>query len=343
MTRVLFTHRYSMAQVRDFCRAGEYPRQHLWGADALERGGFDVRYGAFGRRRASLQHLSWRLGDRLGDVEQELALAARAGRDAVIYAGEATLVRGLAALRRIGWPVPLVAVVHSATPGVAGLDVAICLSSRIRRDLVERFGRDPALTPVLGWGPDLDFLRYRPTGDGPVVSAGRTDRDVETLLRALADVGVPARVYVGDRRPPAAPPGVEVIAGPQRHLPEALEDVRRASIVAIPLRRTDRLLGLSEINDALALGKPIVMTRTDAIDFDPERVGCGITVAPGDVGGWREALARLSADSRLRAETGLRGRRYAERGYNARAFGDGIVTAVRTALERAGRRVMAYG
>ena len=320
MTRVLLTHRYSMAVVRDLCTAGEMPAQHLWGAPALERAGFEVQLGLFGRDRLALKRLSWRLGNRLGDIEQQAALARRAGRDSVIYSGEASVLRGLVQLRRAGWRVPLVGVVHEPAAWMAGLDVAVCLSSRTRAQLIERHGRDPERTPVAPWGPDLQFPGYTPDGEELVVSTGKTERDVDTLRNALAELGLPARVY-GERQ--ALLPFTDVLA-----------DLRRASVVAIPLGRTDRVLALSEINDALALAKPIVMTRIDAIDFDPVQIGCGLTVAPHDVAGWREALSQLAHDPVRRRELGERGRRFAERGYNAEAFGAVIVDAVQTAAGR---------
>jgi hypothetical protein len=312
VTRVLFTHRYSMAVIRHLCETGGYPRQHLWGADALERAGYGVVYGTFGRGRRVLSGLSYRLGDRLGDLEQQAAMLRRARESDLIYAGEASMLAGLVRLRRRGRGVPLVAVAHRADAAAAGLDVAICLSTRIRDELVGRHGRDLETTPVAAWGPDLAFPGYAAGTDELVVSAGKTDRDTATLRRALDGLGLAARVHDGPARPYA----------------EVLADLRRASIVAIPLARTDRLLGLSEVNDALALGKPIVMTRTPAIDFDPEEVGCGLGVDPFDAGGWRAALEKLSADAALRAEMGRRGRAFAERGHDAAAFGEAVVAAV---------------
>src|SRR5215210_3669314 len=165
MTRVLFTHSYSMTQVRALCELGEYPRHHLWGADALERAGFDVRYGFFGRYRRTLRRLSESLGGRLGDIEQEAAMWRAARGHTVVYAAEANVVRGLTALRRAGWRVPVVAIVHGGGRWAAGLDVAVCLTSRMREHLVRDLGRDPALTPLVPWGPDLTFGLYRSTGD----------------------------------------------------------------------------------------------------------------------------------------------------------------------------------
>ena len=72
------------------------------------------------------------------------------------------------------------------------------------------------------------------------------------------------------------------------------------------------MLALSEVNDALALAKPIVMTRIGAIDFDPEVVGGGFTVAPGEWPARREAMTLLDGDPPLRARLGRRGRESAE-------------------------------
>jgi glycosyltransferase involved in cell wall biosynthesis len=334
MTRVLFTHRYSMAEIRRACAAGDYPRQHLWGADALERAGFDVEYGFFGGRRRALAALSWRLGDRLGDIEEEAAMWRRAGRDTVVYAAEATLARGLAGLRAAGSRVPVVGVVHSRPAAwMRRLDVAVCLSSRVRAELVDVHGRDPETTPLADWGPDLAFARYTPTGEELVVSAGQTERDPATLLAALDGVGLHARVYAAAGEPVPEPDGVEVVrtdSAAPLHYGTVLEDLRRASIVAIPLRPSDRLAGLSEVADALALAKPIVMTRSPAVDFDPDAVGCGISVAPGDVAGWRAALQRLAGDPELRARMGRRGREHAAAGHDAAAFGEAIAAAIRS-------------
>ena len=330
VTRVEFTHRYPMSMVRDLCAVGTFPRHHLWGADALEAAGFAVEYGLFGRDRRALRALSFRLGDRFGDLEQQVAMARRADADTVLYAGEATVLRGLLAART---RLPTVAVVHRAAPWVARLDVAVCLSSRVRDALVARHGRDPARTPLAAWGPDLAFAGYAATGDDLVVSAGKTERDTRTLLAALAGTRIPARVYGGGSSTDTAE--VVPVAGqaPLDYAP-VLADLRRASVVAIPLHPSDRLLGLTEINDALALGKPIVMTRTAAIDFDPEAVGCGLTVAAGDVAGWRAALTRLAGDAELRAAMGARGRAFAEAGYNSAAFGAVVVDAIAAAADQ---------
>jgi glycosyltransferase involved in cell wall biosynthesis len=341
--RVLVTHQYSMTQVRDSVAAGLHPAQHLWGTDALADAGFDVVYGPFGRDRRVLRSLTWRSGGRLGDLEQQAVIWRRCTAGSVVLAGEARMVRGLAALRRLGLGAPVVGIVHNAEPWMRALDVAVCISPPVRDALVGEHGRTPATTPLAPWGPDLGYERYRPAGEELVVCAGQTERDPVTLLRALEGTGLAAKVYADGRLDLPAVAGVEIVrtwrhGGGAVPYPEVLEDLRRASVVAIPLERTERLIGLTEVGDALALGKPIVMTRSPAMAVDPAAVGCGFTVEPGDVEGWRAALLRLGHDPALRAEMGARGRAFAEREHNADAFRAAIRDAVTTAAALGSRR-----
>jgi glycosyltransferase involved in cell wall biosynthesis len=99
--------------------------------------------------------------------------------------------------------------------------------------------------------------------------------------------------------------------------------------VAIPYRATDVMLGLTELNDALALAKPVVMTRSPHIDVDIEAVGCGIWVDPGDLGGWRRALTRLREHPDEAQAMGAAGRRFAQESWNAQTFERDVRAAVR--------------
>jgi glycosyltransferase involved in cell wall biosynthesis len=331
--RVDFVNNYSMTRARELWASGVYPAQHLWGVDALEAGGVDVRYVSFASHRRLLA-ASRRSRYLLGDLSQQRELWSTRREGAICYAADQTSLKGLALLRRARlWDSPLVSVVHhpirrggSAGLALRGVDRVICLSSRVRDELAERFGRSPASTPVLPWGPDLTYAGYESTGDDLVVSCGKTNRDVDTLLTALRATGLRAAVYSLEGHTADADSPVQIVSNPtQFEFAEVIAHLQRASVVAIPLRDTERLAGLTELNDALALGKPVVMTRTRYIDVDLEALGCGIWVDRGDVAGWTRALRDLGADADRRREMGARGRRYAETSWNAKLFGAGLL------------------
>jgi hypothetical protein len=331
--RVDFANNYPMNRARELWREGVYPGQHLWGVDALEAEGVDVHYLPFAAH-PGLVSASRRSNFLLGDLSQQRDLwrARRAG--GVCYAADQTTLKGLALLRRLrGWRRPITAVIHhpigsggSAALALRGVDRAICLSSKVRDELMARFGRSETDTPVLPWGPDLRYAGYVSTGDDLVVSCGKTNRDTTTLLTALERTGSAAAVY--SLAPTRDTPGtnVEIVSNPtQFEFAAVLGHLQRASVVAIPLQHTNRLSGLTELNDALALAKPIVMTRTPYIDVDIERIGCGVWVDQGDVQGWERALGELGADPDRRREMGAVGRRFAETSWNSQLFGEGLL------------------
>jgi glycosyltransferase involved in cell wall biosynthesis len=194
-------------------------------------------------------------------------------------------------------------------------------------------------TRLVAWGPELSSPLYaRETSeDLGVVSAGKSGRDLKTLAVALRVTAQLAVIYDTERQLAEAPEHVRIVRGggegadpdaPATYLPaRVLADMARASVVAIPARVTTGLIGLTEVNDALALAKPIVMTRVPSFPFDIEEVGCGLLVAPGDVEGWVRALRQLS-DPGLRREMGQQGRRFAEREWNYTRFCDVVVETV---------------
>jgi glycosyltransferase involved in cell wall biosynthesis len=107
--------------------------------------------------------------------------------------------------------------------------------------------------------------------------------------------------------------------------------VRDAGIVAIPISNPNRLSGLTELNDALAFGKPVVITRSPYLPIDVEKIGCGRSVEPGDVVGWVEALRSLR-DPQTRADMGAAGKRFAEDRWNYDSFCDAIDATISEAL-----------
>ena len=342
----MVSNNYSLTLASRRASSQQYPRQHLYGVDYLEAAGHDVRC-VDPSEHQWLTRAGRRGRGRWGDLGQEVAIWRAMSDASVCYAAEPWHVGGASRLRGRGrWPAPMIAVLHqpprgsSAVELVRGFDVTLCLSRKTAEQAVAA-GRDPGRTMTLPWGPDVSMAGYESTGSEFVLSSGKTNRDLRTLLSASSGLDVPVRVY--SLEPLDGVPGnVEVVttdrhedlgggSSPQFAFETVLRDTCRAAVVAIPLADPDRLSGLTEINDALALGKPILMTRTPYIDVDIEEIGCGRWIAPGDVAGWRSALCELWEDASLRASMGAAGRRFAEQSWNCDLFGAGVVAAVEAA------------
>ena len=97
--------------------------------------------------------------------------------------------------------------------------------------------------------------------------------------------------------PAALPPNVQVF----REIPleKTYELLGRAAVAAAPLQATERSTGQVFIFEAMALGKPVVATRSvGTVDYvrDGEN---GLLVGPGDAAGLADAVNRLLGDPAL--------------------------------------------
>ncbi len=315
--RVFFANNYPVRVALQAWREGTYPAQHLWGATALEAAGYEVVYSNFGGGQSALERASRRLRGRVGNLAQE-AEALRSHADVYLVADPRSL--HLLAQRR--YVAPIVAAVHPTVPSehlstykaVGRYREVLCHSRHVYEQVLRIPGRSAHNTSLVPWGPDLLFPGYATHEDGGfVVAVGKTGRDYPVLREAIQKERISLRVH----------------DGPQRPYIELLPDLQRSAVIAIPLQNPSAMNGLTELNDALALRKPVVMTRSPtALDVDIEAIGCGIWVEVGDVDGWRRALSELMSDAALRDRMGAAGREFAEQGWNQQSYGAGVVEAV---------------
>jgi glycosyltransferase involved in cell wall biosynthesis len=338
--RICCLNNYPLARMRALAQAHHSPGQHLWGIDALDQHATEVALAPFHEpdERSLLAALSRRSHYRFGQLDQQAYAIGRGPFDA-IYSADAVSLRGIAMSKRItGRGARLVSVVHHPvrrttlyTLALKAHDGLLCLSERLRNETIEQHGLDPDRVHAASWGPDLDFPGYVSTGehDG-VVAAGKSNRDLPILVRALAETGSTGVVYDLGETVADAPAGVRLVrsggdgtdaTSPRQYVyAPVLDRLRAAAVVAIPIADPNRLTGLTELNDALALGKPVVITRSPYTPIDVGEIGCGIVVEPHDGVGWQHALATLAQDDDLRRTMGRRGRLFAERAWSYSRF-----------------------
>ena len=321
--RVYFANRDPVKEALQAWRQGTYPGQHLWGTMALEAAGYEVVYSNFGGKQSALERFSRRMRGRVGNLAQE-AEALRSHANVLYAADPGSLI--LLPQRR--YVAPIVAIVHPTAPppkrflaykAIGRYKEVLCHSQHIYEEVLRIPGRSASNTSVLPWGPDLRFPGYAKSEDGGfVVAVGKTGRDYSVLRLATQREKIPLRVH----------------EGPQRPFVEVLPDLQHASVLAIPLQNPLAMNGLTELNDALALSKPVVMTRSPtALDVDIEAIGCGIWVDVGDVDGWQRALSELMSDGELRDRMGRAGRRFAEQGWNQQCYGARVVEIINRAAQ----------
>jgi glycosyltransferase involved in cell wall biosynthesis len=341
---------YPLKKMWDLSRTGSVPRQHVWGVDALAAEGHIVDFAPFhepGDRNLLDRFSSYSRG-LLGHVDQEVYAMRRMARTDVLYCADQTGLAGLALARGVLPRARFISVVHHPIHNVvrrtaaASHDVLVCLSAVLCMELTRELPRRRARIVHLPWGPDLTCPLYRSRGErNGVVSAGKSNRDLVTLAKALDRTGAGGIIYDLAQQISTPPntavrlvhsgyaDGTDPDAPGQYVAERVLTDIAAASIVAVPVRDPRRLTGLTEVVDALALAKPIVATESPYFPFDIEAVGCGIWVAPGDVDGWTRAIGELLADTDARIEMGTAGRRFAERHWNYDTFSEGLLDLMR--------------
>lgn len=168
---------------------------------------------------------------------------------------------------------------------------------------------------------DEEFFTPAPreTAARSVVSAGETQRDFATLLRAVEGTGV-RTIVAADRvgelggirtrlvdAHEALGERADVSIGPLD--PRALREAyASAAAIVVPLVESDNNAGISVILEAMAMGRPVIATRTvGQVDVIEDGVN-GLYVRPGDAADLREKILHLRDHPDVGDEIGRRGR-----------------------------------
>jgi glycosyltransferase involved in cell wall biosynthesis len=79
---------------------------------------------------------------------------------------------------------------------------------------------------------------------------------------------------------------------------------------------------MTNLIEALAMGRPVIVTRTGAIpaELDVEQAGCGVHIPASDPNALVRAIEQVASDPRGAAEMGANGRKLCDRRYNMGRF-----------------------
>ncbi|RYD21513.1 MAG: glycosyltransferase [Spirochaetia bacterium] len=234
----------------------------------------------------------------------------------------------LAALLKLRrWKGRMVCVVHNVTArkarlfrllGHKGFASFIVVSEDQRRRLIDGCHIPEAKIILVSNWVDTKFFQpehgAQQSAVAKVMACGSESRDYATLVRAAANVDAEFDVYANgfngsEKVDSRNRPNVRVVP---RVSYEALRTAYRScDAVAVPLKAVNYAAGVSGIIEAMACGKPVVVTRTDGIaDYLPE-VSPEWIVRPGDPADLGRALTDLLAlSAEARAAIGRRNREW---------------------------------
>ena len=225
------------------------------------------------------------------------------------------------------------------------LQAIVTWTSTQRRYAIERLGIAPEKIYLIKHFVDQLFWSPRERTIDTICSVGAEMRDYPTLLEALR--GTDLRCHVAadhvridrmgfarriraDRFARLA--GGNVSIGRKTTL-ELRELYARSRFVVVPLQESDTDNGITVILEAMAMGKPVICSRTEGqVDVIQEGV-TGLFVPVGDPDALRAAMLELWSDPARAAAMGRAGRAYIERHHSLEKFCRDARGAIDASLE----------
>lgn len=194
----------------------------------------------------------------------------------------------------------------------------LCLSESLRRMMVDVHGFPENRCYNAGYGVDTEFfgaetVEADKTGEAArIVAAGSANRDYSTLIAAATGLGVSVQIAADSLWRPKDP-GLEQAAVPDGVTVRSAGSYSglrllyaHSSVVVVPLYQAHYASGYAVIAEAMAMGKVVVTTRTEAASDLVVDNETGFYVEPGDIDGLRDKLRLLLGQPGLAREMGAR-------------------------------------
>jgi glycosyltransferase involved in cell wall biosynthesis len=227
------------------------------------------------------------------------------------------------------------------------LHAVITWNSVQRRYLIEQLGFPSERVYLVRFCVDQLFYSPRAVEEDTICSAGAEMRDYPTLIEATRGtelrchiatdhIRIPHRIrLVTDRRVPAntlsVPVDAKVTIGQMNSLLELRDLYARSRFVVMPLVPSKSEHGTMVILAAMAMGKPVICSRTRGqVDIIQDGV-TGIYVPVGDPVALREAM--LWNEPKRAHAMGARARAYVEQHHTLEQFALNVRAAAEASLE----------
>lgn len=349
--RILMVNDYSLEKSFDNWKKGLTPSQQLWGKVELDRiNQFEV---------ILLPHEKYPILNKIGNffkiqhLDQQIRVLFILKEIDIIYAPfAAATTKLLLILKLFGFiKVPIVAVIHYPLLGsnsqnklvkyfgrnlVGGFNRMVFISHKIKEENIKTFSlkSDEKENRFfhMDWGAETSFykesIEVPSSGDEKyAISVGQTDRDFDTLIEAFKSIDFNLRIYskLGFvSKVKNIPPNVQIFTSGVTYK-ELLDIYKNSRMILICFKMTQQsTLGLTSLLDALAMGKPVVITENEYLDLNVEDAKIGFTVAEEDVDGWIFKIKLLLSNNQMCLEFSENALKIQKEKYNMDDFGVNI-------------------
>jgi len=211
-------------------------------------------------------------------------------------------------------------------------DLVLVQTQAQARYLTERYR---LRRPPFFAGPRIDEAFFRPIGEGPgdyVFAIGNdAARDFPLLLRAASTLDLPLKILTRMPLPIEGTERCRIEVIDRRVSFREMRDLYAgARLVALPLRERISPGGMTSLLEAMAMGKPSVITASSGVVeiVDPDNTG--MVVPTGDMAGFRDALAALWSDPARCLAMGKAARDRLDRLYSTRLRAARVAAALRS-------------
>lgn len=212
-------------------------------------------------------------------------------------------------------------------------DLATCHSRLEQQNYSRRFANCRTQFAFIPYGMHVagrEWAGSTPVEPLYVLSAGRSGRDYRSLVEAVRGQDIRLRIVCDSAQALAGldvPDNVTLLRG--CYDGDYIREVAGASLVAIPLAVDDISAGQMVMLQAMAFGKPVVVSRTPTICDYVQNGDSAVLVEPGSAEELRATLLRLLADPTGTAALGERGLQTFENRFSMRGFVGNTVAMLR--------------
>jgi glycosyltransferase involved in cell wall biosynthesis len=228
------------------------------------------------------------------------------------------------------------------------LHAVITWSSVQRRALIEKIEFPPERVYLIRHYVDQVFYTPRSIEEDMICAVGSEMRDYATLKEAVRGTGlrchiaadhvrIPGRSrLLSDRRVPIGDIGVRAdttITEGRMSLTDLRTVYARSRFVVVPLLHSDTDNGVTVILEAMAMGKPVICSRTHGqVDVIQEGV-TGLFVPIGDAAALRTAILSLWNEPLRAHQMGRNARAYIEKHHTLEKFTSTTRSAAEASLD----------
>ena len=331
---------------------GLYPKHHLWGVDTISN--VDTwQTEKINTQNINLPTILEQLLNRTffrgsPGVKAELAAWRKGASCDLIYSvcGPLALARYYKKARLVSWVfrkpdnLPTSNYSNYGRKNLNSHGGFLCLTPNAKRAFSEHGN-----SMFLPWCVDLDLFDGKPPDEIPnkpfFLATGKTGRDYDTLLKAAQFTKAEIRI-IGPKfqKPNTIRKNVTWIDTSSNPPDQAIDYptlkkwYAQSSGVCIPLSGdADDTCGYTNMLEGMAMRKPVVMTRSGCLHFDPSSRNFGILVEPGDSQGWSDAMNRILNDENFASECGENGRKIALEEFSIERFNRDVLSFINEVIE----------